>query len=266
MQTSLKISTLRPSKVAHHLNKYTKKVDRHCSCCKETTHTINNCDDSRIYDLQLDCERSLITTRSEISYKYWLTNHIDHIVAKALCLNLGLVKTAKQVNTKEKTINILMEAYWFFDVRERHYNNVIRQIELLEIQRNMLEEFIEEEEEEEEQAQEQENTDLDDNEGGRSFMIGVYHKEYEQLCQDFNITDHECPICQESKTESPEKTYNIYNECGHQICTDCFKKSLKSLPEHKELCCAICRNQVIQITAPSDEESTGLFEIVLGLA
>ena len=45
-----------------------------------------------------------------------------------------------------------------------------------------------------------------------------------------------------------------------------FKNSLKSLPEHKELCCAICRNQVIQITAPSDEESTGLFEIVLGLA
>ena len=260
-QQSPKISTLRPSKVAHHLNKYMKKVERHCSCCKETTHTINNCTDSRIYDLQLDCERAVITIRSEIAYKYWLTNHIDHIVAKALCLNLGLVKTAKQVNTKEKIINILMEAYWYFDERDRHYNDVIRQIELLEIQRNMLEELIDEEAQDQDQDQDQEQE-----KDARSFMIGVYHKEYAQLCQDFHITDHECPICQESKTESPEKTYNIYNECGHQICTDCFKNSLKSLPQHKELCCAICRNQVIQITAPSDEESTGLFEIVLGLA
>ena len=132
-QQSPKISTLRPSKVAHHINKYTKKVERLCSCCKESTHTINDCTDPRIYDLQLDCERAVITIRSEIAYRYWLTHYTDPIVAKALCLNLGLVKTAKQVNTKEKIINILMEAYWYFDERDRHYNDVIRQIELLEI-------------------------------------------------------------------------------------------------------------------------------------
>ena len=88
MQTSPKISTLRPSKVAHHINKYTKH-ERRCSCCKESNHTINDCTDPRIYDLQLDCERAVITIRSEIAYRYWLTHYTDPIVAKALCLNLG---------------------------------------------------------------------------------------------------------------------------------------------------------------------------------
>ena len=57
---------LRPSKVAHHINKYTKQ-ERHCSCCKQPNHTINNCDDSRIYDLQLECETKILTIRSEIA-------------------------------------------------------------------------------------------------------------------------------------------------------------------------------------------------------
>ena len=75
MQTSRKTSTLRPSKVAHHFNKYTKKVERHCSCCKQPNHTINDCDDPRIYDLQLECEHKILTNKSEISYRYWLTHY-----------------------------------------------------------------------------------------------------------------------------------------------------------------------------------------------
>ena len=262
MQTSPKISTLRPSKVAHHINKYTKH-ERRCSCCKESNHTINDCTDPRIYDLQLDCERAVITIRSEIAYRYWLTHYTDPIVAKALCLNLGLVRTAVQVNTKEKIINILMDAYWHFEERQRQHNEVVRQIEILEFQRNLLEEIMGEDIDQEEVP----DSYLEE-ENGRSFQIGVYHKEYEQLCKDFNITKEEhssCPVCQENKNESPDKTFNIYNDCGHQICTDCFKNTLKSLPKHKDPCCALCRNPVKKITAPTDEESTILFEIVLGL-
>ena len=257
MQTSRKTSTLRPSKVAHHFNKYTKKVERHCSCCKQPNHTINDCDDPRIYDLQLECEHKILTNKSEISYRYWLTHYTDPIVAKALCLNLGLVRTAKQVNTKEKIINILMDAYWHFEERQRQHNEVVRQIETLEFQRNILIEIMGQEE----------VPNLND---GRAFMIGVYHKEYNQLCKDFNITEENehssCPVCQENKNESPEKSFNIYNDCGHQICTDCFKKTLKSLPINKDPCCALCRNPISKITASTDTESTKLFEIVLGIS
>ena len=260
MQTSRKTSTLRPSKVAHHFNKYTKKVERHCSCCKQPNHTINDCDDPRIYDLQLECEHKILTNKSEISYRYWLTHYTDPIVAKALCLNLGLVRTAVQVNTKHKVIETLLEAYWHFEERQRQHNEVVRQIEILEFQRNLLAEIMDEEI--------MNQVELPQQEDGRSFQIGVYHKEYDQLCKDFNITEKEknsCPVCQENKNESPDKTFNIYNDCGHQICTDCFKNTLKSLPKHKDPCCALCRNPVKKITAPTDEESTILFEIVLGL-
>jgi hypothetical protein len=252
---------LRPSKVAHHIKKYTKKVERLCSCCKQPNHTINNCTDPRIYDLQLDCERALITIRSEIAYRYWLTHYTDPIVAKALCLNLGLVQTATQVNTKHKVIETLLEAYWHFEERQRQHNEVVRQIEILEFQRNLLAEIMDEEI--------MNQVELPQQEDGRSFQIGVYHKEYNQLCKDFNITEEEhssCPVCQENKNESPNKTFNIYNDCGHQICTDCFKKTLNSLPKHKDPSCALCRNTIKKITAPTDEESTILFEIVLGIA
>lgn len=261
MQTSPKTSTLRPSKVAHHINKYTK-TERLCSCCKQPNHTINDCNDPRIYDLQLDCERALITIRSEIAYRYWLTHYTDPIVAKALCLNLGLVQTATQVNTKHKVIETLLENYWHFEERQRQHNEVVRQIEILEFQRNLLAEIMDEEI--------MNQVELPQQEDGRSFQIGVYHKEYDQLCKDFNITEKEknssCPVCQENKNESPDKTFNIYNDCGHQICTDCFKKTLKSLPKHKDPSCALCRNPIKKITAPTDEESTILFEIVLGIA
>jgi hypothetical protein len=259
-------SQLRPSKVAHHINKYTKP-ERHCSCCKQPNHTINNCTDSRIYDLQLECENKILTLRSEISYRYWLTHYTDPIVAKALCLNLGLVRTATQVNTKHKVIETLLENYWHFEERQRQHNDVVRQIETLEFQRNLLAEIMgqdmgqdigqEEEEEVPDSYLEQEDS--------RAFMIGVCHKEYDQLCKKFNITTFECPVCQENKNESPDKTFNIY-DCGHQICTDCFKKTLKSLPKHKDPNCALCRNPIKKITAPTDAESTILFEIVLGLA
>ena len=71
----------------------------------------------------------------------------------------------------------------------------------------------------------------------------------------------ECPICYET-----EKNINIYNDCVHQICTDCLKNTLKSLPEHKNLTCALCRNPITQITALTTEEATKLFQIILGLA
>ncbi len=257
---------LRPSKVAHHINKYTKKVERLCSCCKQPNHTINNCTDPRIYDLQLDCERALITIRSEIAYRYWLTHYTDPIVAKALCLNLGLVQTATQVNTKHKVIETLLEAYWHFEERQRQHNEVVRQIEILEFQRNLLAEIMDAEIMDEEIMNQ---VELPEQENGKSFQIGVYYKEYNQLCKNFNITEEEhtsCPVCQENKNESPNKTFNIYNDCGHQICTDCFKKTLKSLPKHKDPSCALCRNPIKKITAPTDEESTILFEIVIGIA
>ena len=244
-------SQLRPSKVAHHIKKYTKS-ERHCSCCRQSDHTINNCDDPRIYNLQLDCERRIITLRSEISYRYWLTHYTDPIVAKALCLNLGLVRTATQVNTKHKVIETLLEAYWHFEERQRQMTRVVQEIETLEFQRNILAEMIYEDEDILEPYLEE----------GRAFMIGVCHREYTQLCQDFNIKKEECecPVCYDT-----DGTINIYNDCGHQICTDCFKKILKSLPSNKEPTCSLCRNQIKKITAPSDEESTVLFEIVLGI-
>jgi hypothetical protein len=257
-QQSPKTSTLRPSKIAHHIKKYTKQ-ERHCSCCNQPNHTINDCTDPRIYNLQLECETKILTINNEFAYRYWLTYYTDPIVAKALCLNLGLVRTAKQVNTKHKVIETLLEAYWHFEERQRRHNEVVREIETLYFQRNLLIEIFGEDI--------LEDPNLDN--GRRAFMIGVCHKKYDQLCKDFNITeekDSSCPICLENKNESPDKTFNIYNDCGHQICTDCFKKTLKSLPKHKDPCCALCRNPITKITPPTDEESTILFEIVLGLA
>ena len=62
---------LRPSKVAHHI----KKLSKLCGCCRQPYHTISSCEDPRIYELQLECNRQSIIMGSEIAFRYWLTHY-----------------------------------------------------------------------------------------------------------------------------------------------------------------------------------------------
>lgn len=255
---------LRPSKVQHHI----KKLNRLCTCCRQPYHTIRDCQDPSIYQLQLDCERSIIVIRTEIAFRYWLTHFVDPIVAKALCLHLGLARTLKEVNTGIKAIELLMEAYWHFEERQRQLLIIAEEIDRQTFQRNLLADMLSTEFLDQEQEQEE-----DQEQNQQTFQIGVYNKEYPQLCQQYNIECIECPVCYKKDIDSEKeeiesistKNINIYNQCGHQICTDCFKNTLKSLPQNKDPSCAICRHKITKITAPTDEESTKLFQIVLGL-
>jgi hypothetical protein len=204
---------------------------------------------------------------SEIAFRYWL-NQIDLQSGKALCLIKKLVNTCNEVSTKEKVIEVLLEEYWHFPERKRQFNRLVEEIErrrLIDLELDRLLQLV----------------SIPEIDTSRTFQIGVYSKESEERKMNLSkevakeekeeeIVKEErvesekdissCPICYES-----DKSLNDYIDCSHKVCTDCFKKTLAALPLHKNPCCALCRCPITKIKAKTDEESTELFQIILGL-
>ena len=159
-------STLRPT-----TNKYHTYLPK-CLNCKETGHTLSNCDDSSIRILNTACKNNAILF-SESHFIEWLTINYKVPLLKALCRKIKLVVFTK----KEKIIKSLLDYYYF----QRHFDELI----------SLLEAIQQEPEPEPEQKR-------------QNIHLTVKNKEEEE---DKEKEKAYCPICYEPS----EATYNCYH-------------------------------------------------------
>jgi len=109
------IATLRPSSTRYHL-----RPQRLCSCCREPGHTILHCDDPRIDSLYNESRR-IFGQYTDNYYTPYL-DHVDFNVIKALCLRLGMSRTASFVSSRSKGSTLLIT--YFTRIRAQESESV----------------------------------------------------------------------------------------------------------------------------------------------
>jgi len=279
-------SMLCPSSIPYHI----LDSGRRCSCCRETGHTIQNCDDPRISTLQKECERAADNSGSEQSFKQWIMNYPDPNVAKALCLRLRLVQSVKEVNSVEKYTEVLLNEFWQIPQMNRIFDSLLQDhdwdpLEFLEpnpvsvpvpnpvpnpvpaplvaplaipnpYDSNLADDY--------DYGQDDLFEAISQLNLAIEFEQEIVQHEHQpqELKQDIIIQMHKypdpteilepCPICYDDVKENL-CTYN----CSHTICIECF---IKTAENPKKIICALCRTTVTQVIVQKEEQYNKIIE------
>jgi hypothetical protein len=219
-------STLCPSKIQHHKN---LKKTHNCSLCGDSYHTIKNCQDSTIRQLDIACSINAQTLTEE-EFKNWLFP-TKVILLKALCFRYELAGTMKEMPSKMVTIaKISNFHYW-----ERNFEEMIRQVnEAHALQRELIAAAA----------------------SVSTASIPIIQKIYLNVLETAQEYSDPCPCCYEEESDK-RFTYN----CNHIFCTDCLTGTIQSAAD-KELSCSICRAKVATINVNTQKESDIIRDIL----
>jgi hypothetical protein len=243
---------------------------RCCSHCGEEGHTIRNCNDDRIRELEVECARR-IQHYTEDQFTQFLNTEFETepTLIRALAIKKCRATTKTSKVEVVRAVSVYIRRTYVYGARdiydafnghsafsndngfsEREREEVtdamvqsmayaLRREMLIFTMANILENFI------------RDKPNINNN------KINIIST----VKNDENLDIHqscECSICYEERKVSDFTKFN----CNHEFCKDCVINTIKSRRNANNICCALCRTEVKSVESKTNEVKAELDEYI----
>lgn len=237
-----------------------------CSFCRQPGHNITTCNSNRLRDFEAICSTQVLQTNTQDDFKNWL---IENYMSEQLLLKTFAIKKFRVTtrNSIENCIDLITE--YIFRIYKN--TNETNEIEYMDIFENDLITFIQTLANEREEMHENSRiTEIQqyraiENMLMREMFISLMSMSIDRTIRDestklqildVNTNENkncECSICYDEK----ESQQFVKFGCNHEFCKDCVISTFKS-SNNKRICCALCRAEVKEIEARTEQVKTEL--------
>jgi hypothetical protein len=242
------------------------RATRCCSHCGEEGHTIRNCNDDRIRELEVECARR-IQHYTEDQFAQFLNTEFETepTLIRALAIKKCRATTKTSKVEVVRAVSVYIRRTYIYGARDIYdafnghsaFSNrereevtdamvqsmayALRREMLIYTMTNVFMNFIRNEH----------NDNEDDNKINIiSTVKNDENLDIHQLC--------ECSICYEEKKVGDFTKFN----CNHEFCKDCVINTIKLRRNANNICCAFCRTEVKSVETKTNEVKAELDEYI----